>query len=443
MMDLSSFLSLIWARKFTVVKSCAVALVIAVLIVIFAPKTYQAETLILVDQSRTPKQEGTSDAYTTSISAERYLKSQLKIAQGIPVLVEALAKIQSSDQKEYAELPAEGQSSFIGRFLRAIRGSKEGNVDPRVVKMQGNLRVEQEPNTDLIRVEYRDNDPVKSAVFAKFISESFIERNNSLYSNPLAEKFFRDQVEQSRLRFAQASKALEDFAKKNQVYSIENQRRLLLTRRDKVLSDLSTTKSSINRIQGEVDSLKTQISSLKARINLPTEIFGPSNFSNKPETNQGSGFASDPSLLHVKLYQESVQKIINLNSELSGLRASEANQVKDVQDAGNELNKLASVAETYTRLESEVTQAETNISLYTKKSSEAAIQNAWRTNDRLSNLQLVQQATVPDKPSFPRASIMIPLALLVGMMVGCALIALSALQKKGTEDQPHILSLAA
>jgi len=426
-MEILDLIKEIWRSKYIFLSIVGVFLCLAVLVQKFAPRVFEAEALILVDQSKGIKDDRSTDAYSAGLSQDRYLKSQVRLAQGEPVIIDALSKIKAKAPTG-SDSATELSTSAGAKFLAGLQGSStDMDRATNIIAIQSAMKVEVEPNSDLIRIAYRSKNPLVAAQFANQLATSFIERNISLYSNPLASKFFKDQRELYQEKLTKAAKDLEKFATSNKIYSIESQRKLELSRRDKAIADLSATQSSISRLDGELTSLKSQLASLKAKINLPTEIFGSNNFSDKrasgntgsgPNSSGGQNLSDDPPLLHVRLYQESAQKIINFNAELAGLRASESNQVQELRTIEKSLQVMASLSAEFSRLESDVAQNEATIALYTRKSEEAGIQNAWRTNERLSNMQIVQVASPPIRPVFPRGSVIYPLGLLLGIVVG-------------------------
>ncbi|MFK5598212.1 GumC family protein [Methylobacterium sp. HMF5984] len=424
-MKINEIFASVWRRKYAFLITFIIVNSIGIAVLKNATRIFEAESLILVDFSRSIKSQSGSDIYSAGVQQERYLKSQIKIAQGEPVIIDAIKQIiikETGDLNPIVKSGLNKSSSMTSKLVDLVwRPAWRRENDENIFAVQSALRVEPELNTDLLKIIYRNRDPERAAEFANQITRSFIERHISLSTNPLASEFFREREVAARNQLAKVSQELEKFSVQNKTYSVDGQRKLYLARRDKIASDLSETRSQIGKTSGELGSLKMQLASLKSKINLPPEIFGDSNFSGQSNTpTASSSFGGDPPLLHVKLYQESAQKIINLNADLAGLKLSEANQVRDVEQLNTELEKLASKSAEFSRLEREVDQYEANILLYNRKSADAQIENAWRSNERLSTMQVVQQATAPIRPVFPRAGMIVPLSIIIGIILGCA-----------------------
>ncbi|MDR7038593.1 uncharacterized protein involved in exopolysaccharide biosynthesis [Methylobacterium sp. BE186] len=425
----------VWRHKLLFIVVFYAVVVAGVAVQKFGTRIYEADLLIFVDQSRSLKQQA-GDSFSAGTQQERYLKSQAKIAQSDIVLVNALKRMKTRETGDpNPAIPTGGEvveaSSLFDQITSLFqRAPRIHASDENPLAVQANLRVDAEANTDLLRISYRNRDPVRAADMANQIAGSFIDLHTKLSSNPLASQFFREQEDEYRKKLGAANKSLEEFSINNGAYSIEAQRKLYLTRRDKIITELSNTRNLIGKNTGELQSLRTQLASLKAKITLPSEIFGDNNFSG-PAAAPSASFGADPPLLHVRLYQESAVRIININAELAGLRLKESNQKRDLDQVNLELQQLAGKAAEFARLEREVEQDEANILLYTRKGAEAQIENAWRSNERLSTMQIVHSASPPIRPIFPRASIVMPLAVLVGLMLGCACAILADLLRTG------------
>ena len=438
-MDFQGLITILWRHKILFISAFALINAVFVALISFAPKIYEGEALILADSGRSLQQQS-GDSFSLGLRQDRFIKSQVRLAQIDDVIADAMKQIppvkptnSSSDAEDTSFI-----SSFITSLLKSSSSSNE-----TLKRVQASLRAEVEPNTDLIRIAFRHVDPERAALYTNRIAGSLVERQVKLYANPLAAQFFKEREETHRKKLAEDEQDLEAYSTKYSTYSITEQQRLLLARRDQIVANLATTMSSLGKVGGELDSLRLQLSSLRAKINLPTEIFGevPANsrFA-RPASNSNSNLSDDPPLLHVRLYQESAQKIVNMNAEIAGLKTSEASYNQELKKVDSELNALATRQGHFDRLKREIELDNTNIELYAKKASEAEIDNAWKSNERFSNMQVVQEASVPTSPIFPRPAILAPLGILLGLLFGigaCMLRAFLTHEQRVVETQPR------
>lgn len=415
-MDFQNLIKILWRHKLIFILTFALINAAFVALIRFAPKIYEGETLILADSGRSLQQQS-GDSFSVGLRQDRFIKSQVRLAQSDDVIADAVKLIKTREPVEPKNDTASASSIslLITSLLKSTSADTE-NVD----RVRASLRAEVEPNTDIIRIAFRHVDPERAALYANQIAGSLVDRQVKLYANPLAAQFFKEREDSNRTKLAENEHGLETFSTKYSIYSIAEQQRLLLARRDQILTNLAATQSSLGKVGGELDSLRLQLSSLRAKINLPTEIFGevPVN-SRFGRTAGNSNMSEDPPLLHIRLYQDSAQKIVNLNAEMAGLKTSEASNNQELTKVDNELKTLAIRQGQFDRLTREIELNKTNIELYAKKSSEAEIDNAWKSNERFSNMQIVQEASVPTGPVFPRPAMLVPLGILLGLMFGC------------------------
>lgn len=426
-MDFYDFVAAIWRRKVAFTLILSLFLFGGALFLKVTPPIFEASTLVLADSSRSLSDKAEMDAYNSVQQQDRYVNAQVKIAESEGVIADAITQFKKAGVDIAPQQPVANNTKdqtwpplrLLDEYFKTPANS---DPDLAIAAVQRALNIEVEPNTSLLKISFRDPDAQKAQLFANYITNSLIIRNSKLASNPLATQFFRDQVTAASAKLAELNQKLEQFSVANQAYSVDEQRTLLLKHRDKASADLASLRSDIQKNDAELQSMKVQLSALKGKINLPAAIFGQTNFNADTKRGGGDGFGDDPSLLHVKMYQEGVQQIVTLNAQLAGLHAAEANQARELADSDIALQALTQNEARFNELKREVGQAEEDVKLYTKKATDAEIANAWQSNERLSTLQLVQSAVLPTRPAFPKPSLILPLAMLAGLVAGSVVV---------------------
>ncbi len=391
-MTVIQFFSLIRRRLIVFIPVFAFFFLISEIALLLAPQVYEASTWLVVDSSR--NRIGEDSGSTDRSRVEQFLKSQVAIIQSEEVIREAIRTYGSKNLFGGNKAAEDGNSAY----LAALSG----------------LSAAIEPNTVLIRITYRANQPQVAAAFANAVAASYLDRYLKIYSNPQAASFFAEQGQRYNQQTISASSQLQDFMVKNNVYAIEEQRKLLLERRDKATADFIATQGQLSRLGSELNSLKQQLASLRTTITLPVEIFGNTEYARNQKDN---ALSRDPPLLHVKLYQDAVQLLVKANSDLAGQQALAAHQEASLSELETQLRHLSQVQAEFSRLQQAVTDSETYVGLFFKKGAEAQADNAWRSNDRLSTIQVMQTATPPLRPSSPKAGLFLGFGLMLGLLV--------------------------
>jgi uncharacterized protein involved in exopolysaccharide biosynthesis len=366
------------------------------------PKTFEGTSLLIVDYSR--NQRGVVSDQTSGYSErsllDEFLRSQISIIESENVVEDAVRSFGPEKLGLKSDL---GSDQYLGVLSR---------VSATVM-----------PESTLIKIAFRAASPEVAAGFANAIASSYLNRYSKIYSNPQAASFFEEQANHFREQSKQASGELQHFMVKNNVYEIDQQRKLLLERRDKATADLLATEGEITRQDHEINSIKVQLSSLRAKINLPVEIFGDPkvtrNIFPKDSSDGVKNLAvtsGDPSLLHVKLYQDAVEQLVKANSALYGLQALAGHQRESLTKLDEEIQRLSQSESEFKRLRAGVDDSDTYASLFIKRGAEAQVESAWRSNALVSNIQVVQAATPPMGPVAPRTSLLLGIGALVGMI---------------------------
>lgn len=388
----------------------AVALVpnlLALSIALLTPKSYEAAAWILIGGNRASQAMAAGDEQKAG--PDQILRTQISIALSEEVIRQTIRRFKLEELVPAAEVSGSSQEENENTVYRRIRNDISATI---------------EPNTFVVKLSFRNRDPKIAAEFTNKLVAVFLSRRAEVWSNPGAAEFFNRQESQYNRDLTRAAEALEQFSTRTGTYAIDEQKRLTLTRRDNLLAVLGSTQGSIKRVESQAESMRYQIAMLKTRITLPPEIFGSTNFQQETPKGGKSNDAlwSDPPLLHVKLYQQMAEKLVEANAELSGLRALEAQQRRDLAAIDGQLQTLASRETEFQRLHRDVTRASSYIESFRRKSLEARMDTAWLMNEAFSAVQVIQNATVPLDPSSPKTKLILAMGLSVGLLLAGALI---------------------
>lgn len=393
--------------RYLLLLAVAAPLLAVVAIIATSDRLYEASSWMLVSPSRTSQPATAGDDQRSG--PDQALRTMLSIALSEDVVRQAVRRV-----KPEALLPdLAGQDSV-----------PPDAEDRAYAVAKRNLSGTLEPNTFIIKVSFRHTDPRTASSFTNELVNVFISRRAELYSNPGAASFFKSQEMQYNNDLAQASAALERFQAQTGIFSVDEQKRLALSRRDAIMALLVNTRGTIKRIESQAQSIRSQLGVLKTRITLPEEIFGVTNFkgeAGKAAPRSNDALWSDPPLLHVKLYQQMAEKLVDTNAEMAGLHALEEQQKKDLSVIDSQLQALAARENEFNRLQRDVARATNFIESFRKRNAEARIDNAWLLNDTLSSIQVFQPATTPGEPIFPKTKLLLATGLSLGLLFAAAL----------------------
>ena len=104
--------------------------------------------------------------------------------------------------------------------------------------------------------------------------------------------------------------------------------------------------------------------------------------------------SSDPPLLLVKVYQDSMVSLFKLNADLAGAQNMQRQQLEEMAKLTSDLNGLSQNEQQFASLKRAVAQASFNSDLYAKRMVEEQI-NAESSAAKFSSVKVLQRATEP------------------------------------------------
>ena len=210
-------------------------------------------------------------------------QSNAQDANGTPQKVSAkgasLVRIAESDEVIHAAINAVGLDklfvdaptmpvSIFGSLRQLFVAEDIANpaptdtVDAASFQLRNGLTVQAEPNSDVLRISFRDRRPAVAAMFANAIARSLIDRYLELYSSNGASEFFTRQKQRFDDQLNEAASAVNYFAERTKTYSAEDQRKLLLQRQSDLLNVMANTRGLIAQKNGERQDLLAQLEKL-------------------------------------------------------------------------------------------------------------------------------------------------------------------------------------
>jgi uncharacterized protein involved in exopolysaccharide biosynthesis len=411
---------LAWRHKLILVSTSLLVFVPMMLFALSLQPRYSAETLLITGQDnleRGPGEGRRSNETPAALS---------RIAQSDAVVTNAIEKV-GLENLMGAVQPA--STSIFARLRQLVFPSlvePQRDVTPIEValpQISASLSVRGEPNSDIVIVAFRHSDPVIAARFSDAVAQAFIERQTILYSRPGAVDFFLQQRQRFEQELQRASEELERFSIRTTIYSASEQRQLLLQRMSDLSSALVVTRGSISQKMGERQALAealrrlapvTRSSYVSSLVDSMAGERAPSRSTDSRALDERS---SDPPLLLVRVYQESMVSLFKANSELSGAQSLQQQQLVELGRLMAELNTLAENERQFVSLKRAVDQASYNSDTYSKRMIEEQI-NAESNTVRFSSVKVLQKALAPLLPIFPNYMVITVVSALGSLLAG-------------------------
>jgi uncharacterized protein involved in exopolysaccharide biosynthesis len=250
--------------------TCASIFVGALVYVVITPKTYQAETKILVKRERadpvvTPENNA-SPILTTGVTEED-LNSEVELLRSSDLLERVVITCGLDRLPSY---------SVVGSVLRTL-----GNISPKksntelaiplaVRALQKNLKVDAIRKTNLIQVSYTSPDPHLAASVLRTLTSLYLEKHLEVHRPPGTHAFFQQEASQYWEGLKAAERTLADFNRAQNTVSAQTEKFAGQQKLAEFTAALRQTRTTIEATEGRIQTLTSQIASTPNR--MTTEI---------------------------------------------------------------------------------------------------------------------------------------------------------------------------
>jgi uncharacterized protein involved in exopolysaccharide biosynthesis len=437
-MSFNALSQIILARKLVFITVFLLITASATAFVLLVTPLYQSEALLMTTLDRAQRQQA---QFPDTLRYQ--LNSQIYIINSEDVLRQAISEFEP--QRLYPNLKQSGswyalgvlktiltvglsEASKIASLVHPANPDEDrSDIDRALLKVKKHLAVNLEKDSQILSLTFRHEDPKIAEQFLGLVVRDFLQRQADLSGNAEAPAFFRQEAERYREEYKRASTELNDFARKHATYSVSQEIQLALTRRDNTIAALAKTRGSIAEKEAQAATFQNTLTQLRRRISLPGEITGPKQNApsgNDALTDANKVPANESPLLLVRVFQDTAQSLVNLNSDIAGLRSLEKSQAEALSDVDRKLSDLSSVEAEFGRLKSELEQVSKVLEAHVARVADAQMSADWDASEKLSNVKVAQSATAPTEPVFPPKPLFVTLGVGIGLLGGGAVCAM-------------------
>jgi len=326
-------------------------------------------------------------------------------------------------------------------------------LEAAVLQFSKNLTVEAVTKSNVINVSFQHPDPAVAAKALTFLIDFYKEKHLEVFSNPQS-SFLEKQLTEYQQRLKESENAFEAFKQKNQVYSLEEQRSLLLKQQIDLDTALKNTKNRIDELQKKVASYREQLRGIaqnKARYtqterdkivveaqtqllslqlkerellaknyredsrfvgNVRKEIQFVKDFLKAQEEEIGRKMqTSNP------VYQEIEKEMLKAEADLTSQRAGSVTLTQQIAQLDREIQAFDQKGNELRNLQRELATNEKNYQTYVGKLEEARISDALNYQ-KIANISVIQAPATPQQPVKSKKLLNIILGVLLGAVAG-------------------------
>jgi len=332
-----------------------------------------------------------------------------------------------------------------------IRSRKDqDSMAVAVEKFEKNLKVTGVRKTNVISVSFQHTNQKIAARAVNLLIEAFKEKHLALHSDPQS-TFIGTQLSSFQSKLRESEKSLQEFQQNNKVYSLEEQRSLLLKQRTDLDTSYKTARNNISEIRNKILSLKRQmtyISKNNARythterdkiiIDAKSKLL---ELQLKEQDLRRKYTENNPFVINSRREIELVDQFLKDQEEGIAGKVKTGNPVYQNMEielfrAEGDLNAQVAKAEALNvqlrqldgeiamldmsenkvqNLKREIEINEKNYKTYSDRQEEARISEAMN-NMKLSNISVIQAAAVPTVPIKPNNKLNVVLGIIMGTL---------------------------
>lgn len=472
--SLRDVLSILFYHKWKVLLCFIVTVTVITAATFVSPEIYESQAKLLLRLGRENLQVDPSvSGPTLSVNRDREseLNSEISIFTSNALaekLVDAVGpEVFLSGAKD--EQPGAGAQELLRSIRRVAREAKSSlksilvaldiltPLSPREKAIQSvskSLTVQAEKRTNILTARFEADQPLVAQQMLDQLMRLYLEHHIKVYASQASPQFFEGQAEKLREELLEREEELARFRERNQIANMEGQKQVLLGQMDSTQRELDSAISQISAAEARTASLKSAIGKRAKTLEL-SRTTGRTNYAadslkallmdlQLKETALASRYpGTHPPLIELRRQiqqtnealakeQKTLTEVttgidsttqdltLSLESEQAELQAQQARAALLRQNLDERRKELAALVSHETELaarERDVELAEKEFKQYREDLQRARISTALDI-DKVSNVSVVQAATLPEAPKRPNKILNLALGVLLGVFGG-------------------------
>jgi uncharacterized protein involved in exopolysaccharide biosynthesis len=319
------------------------------------------------------------------------------------------------------------------------------------------LEIETQKNNNTISLSFEEKSPKFAQTVLAALIDLYLEKHINIHRTAGSYEFFQRQAEQLRANLSTMEEGLRSLKNRSGVSSLEEQRRVLLTRTGSLQQESEATQAALAISQSKVRTLEEKLAKLSPSL-VTQETTGTGNYGadlmrarlyelELKEQELLSKYTESSELVrevrrqkaeaqavlakeettrtHVTtgvntVHQQMSLALLTEVANLSSLQSKAGVLKGQLADAQRELRELNDTEVRMVNLQRELALQEAKYKKYSENLEQARIDQALEMN-KISNISVVQPATASSKPVKPNKAITLGLGLILGLLGGIGL----------------------
>ena len=437
------FLTVLFKHKSRIAAMVSLSVLIGLVLSFLLPPVYEARSTVLIKVGReyiSSPEVGNTRALL-SLEQQEVLNSEIQILSNRELIEKVVTLL--NVETLYPELAKKSTSKISPR-------------EASILQVEKHLSVSGVKKSSVIEVSFRHEDPKVAAKVVNLLVELFREKHLKVFSDPQS-SFLEKQLQIYRTKLGESEQSMQSFKQKNQVFSLDEQRSLLLKQRTELDTTLKNTDHRIDELREKLRSLKNQkntngeknktmytntekdriLVDAKAKLltlqlseqdllkryredsrrveDVRNEIQTVKKFLQEQEE-----YISGTMERGGRIYQEVELEIIKTDADLKSQVAKAAGVRQQLAQLEGQIRTLDLNERKFQELKRDMTSNEKYFRTYEDRFEDARISEDMNRS-KLANISVIQPAAVPVKPVRPKKLLTMLLSLFFGAFTGLGL----------------------
>jgi len=440
---LREFLTVLFKHKSRIATVFSLSVLIGLALSFLLPPVYEARSTVLIKVGReyiSSPEVGNTRALL-SLEQQEVLNSEIQILSNRELIEKVVTLL--TVETLYPKLAKNSTSKISPR-------------EASILQVEKDLTVSGVKKSNVIEVSFQHGDPRVAAKVVNLLVELFREKHLKVFSDPQS-SFLEKQLQIYRGKLGESEQTMESFKQRNQVFSLDEQRSLLLKQRTELDSTLKNTNHRIDELREKLRSLNNQkktsgeknrsmytntekdkiLVDAKAKLlslqlteqdllkryredsrrveDVRNEIRTVKIFLKEQEE-----YISGTAETGGRIYQEVELEIIKTEADLTSQVAKVAGLGQQLLQLDGQIRTLDLNERKFQQLKREMASNEKYFRTYEDRFEEARISEDMNRS-KLANVSVIQPAAVPVKPVRPKKMLNMLLSLFIGTFLGMGL----------------------
>jgi len=250
---------------------------LSVFLVYALPQKFEAVAKILIEGNRAPVMRADVAFGVEQLSV---LNSEVAIIRSKPVFEATADKVESiqnakTTNTEDEEPPGILTELFnrLGQWMLDVGLSEASSPREQLISgLENGLKIAPQPNSNVIVISYKSNDPEMAAIIVNAITENYINQHLKIFSSIGTSEVYRLQIERLEKDLSKLRKELVDYKRDKSVSALNETMRAQVQQQTNLTSELSLIERDLAELQTRFGKGHTKVVLAEERLRSTRQL---------------------------------------------------------------------------------------------------------------------------------------------------------------------------